>query len=74
MEKLTQRIPIRIGPSASVNADTQHGESPCRGKPIPVVEGNCVAVKQGGEQPKTNWRSAGDELDSAGSDGELAAT
>src|SRR5690606_7551907 len=24
-----------------------------------VVEGNCVAVRQGGEQPETNWRSVG---------------
>ncbi len=25
----------------------------------PVVEGNCVVVRRGGEQPETNWRSAG---------------
>ena len=37
-----------------------------------VAEGNCVIVRWGGEQPEANWRSAGDELDSAGSDGEPA--
>jgi len=25
----------------------------------PVAEGNCVAVRRGGEQPEANWRSAG---------------
>jgi hypothetical protein len=29
------------------------------------VEGNCVAARRGGEQPETNWRSVGDEPDSA---------
>ena len=24
----------------------------------PVVEGNCVAAKRGGEQPEANWRCA----------------
>jgi hypothetical protein len=38
----------------------------------PVVEGNCVVARRGGEQPETNWRSAGDELVSAGCVGEPA--
>lgn len=36
------------------------------------VEGNCVAVRQGGEQPETNGRSVGDEPDSAECRGESA--
>ena len=35
----------------------------CQGS---VVEGNCVVARRGGEQPEANWRSAGDEPDSAG--------
>ena len=38
----------------------------------PVAEGNCVVARRGGEQPEANWRSAGDELDSAWNDDELA--
>ncbi|TPQ24692.1 hypothetical protein C2U68_18470 [Methylomonas koyamae] len=41
----------------------------CQG---PVAEDNCVVAKRGGEQSEANWRSAGDELDSAGHGGEPA--
>ena len=36
------------------------------------VESNCVAARQGGEQLETNWRSVGNEPDSAVGDSELA--
>ena len=38
----------------------------------PVAEGNCVIARWGGEQLEANWRSVGDELDSAAQGGELA--
>ena len=38
----------------------------------PVAESNCVTARWGGEQLEANWRSAGDELDSAGCDDEPA--
>jgi hypothetical protein len=35
----------------------------CKSAPEPVVgsviEGNCVAVRRGGEQPEVNWQSVG---------------
>ena len=37
-----------------------------------AIEGNCVAVRQGGEQPEVKDWSVGDEPDSAGCCGELA--
>ena len=36
------------------------------------IEGNCVAVRQGGEQLEMNHQSVGDEPDSAGCCGESA--
>ena len=47
------------GPSAPVKAIELSGESPDRGnRYVPVVEGNCVFKRKGGEQPETNEQPA----------------
>jgi hypothetical protein len=52
----------------------QKGASPFRADVLrPVTDGNCVAARQGGEQPKVNDQSVGDELDSAWCLGEPAS-
>ncbi len=52
--------------SASVSVYDQRGVSPLQVNVLRLVaEGNCVAVKRGGEQPKAKDQSVGYELDSA---------
>ena len=47
-------------PSAPVSALNQWGESPRSGLDLtPIVKGNCVAARRGGEQPETNCWSIG---------------
>ena len=53
-------IPAFAGMSAPGSRRDLRGESPLLGLcPIPVVEGNCVAVRRGGEQPEANKQSVG---------------
>ena len=52
--------------SASVSVYDRRGASPLEAIVLRLVaEGNCVAVRRGGEQPEANGQSVGDELDSA---------
>lgn len=45
---------------APVNALKQWGASPHSGLDLtPIVEGNCVAARRGGEQPEANGWSVG---------------
>ena len=46
--------PAKAGTRAPVSASNQQGESPCRGCLEPRTDGNCVAVRRGGEQPEVN--------------------
>jgi len=53
-------IPACAGMSALGSRRDLRGESPPPGLcPIPVAEGNCVAVRRGGEQPEVNMQSVG---------------
>ena len=53
-------------PSASVSVYDQRGASPLQVNVLRLVaEGNCVAVKRGGEQPEAKDQSVGYELDTA---------
>ena len=53
-------------PSASVSVYDQRGASPLQVIVLRLVaEGNCVAVRRGGEQPEAKDQSVGYELDSA---------
>jgi len=53
-------LPERAVPSAPESVLDQKGESPIQACALrPVTEGNCVAVRRGGEQPKVNHRSVG---------------
>ena len=48
------------GMSAPGSRRDLRGESPFPGEcPLPVAEGNCVAVRRGGEQPEANMQSVG---------------
>ena len=68
MERLFDWIPAPApdpdpgfaGMSALGSRRDLRGESPPPGLcPIPVAEGNCVAVRRGGEQPEVNMQSVG---------------
>jgi hypothetical protein len=49
---------LKGGTSAPVKAIELSGESPDRGsRYLPVVDGNCVFNRKGGEQPETNEQS-----------------
>jgi len=53
-------IPAYAGMSAPGSRRDLGGESPPpRLCPISVAEGNCVAVRRGGEQPEANMQSVG---------------
>jgi len=60
VELLLRWIPACAGMSALGSRRDLGGESPPPGLcPIPVAEGNCVAVRRGGEQPEVNMQSVG---------------
>ncbi len=64
----TSALPVRPG------GRTYSGESPCRGKSRPVAGDNRVAAMRGGQQSEANWRSVGNELDSAANSDERAGS
>ena len=58
--RLSSWIPVFTGMSAPGSRRDLRGESPLLGEcPLPVAEGNCVAVRRGGEQPEANMQSVG---------------
>ena len=57
---------LKAGASASVSVCDRRGGSPLQVNVLRLVaEGNCVAVRRGGEQPEAKGQSVGYELDSA---------
>jgi len=52
--------PTGGGASAPASAHVQRGVSPLQAYALrPVTEGNCVAMRRGGEQPEVRDQSAG---------------
>ena len=63
---MTGKMAGTVRASASVSVYNQRGVSPLQVIVLGLVaEGNCVAVRRGGEQPEAKDQSVGYELDSA---------